>query len=80
MDVKVLGVGCCKCNDLEKTTKEVLEELGLTVEVQHLRDFRDYLKYGVMQTPALVVNGKVVVAGRVPSKAELARILKEAEA
>ncbi len=79
MEVKVLGVGCCKCKDLEQLTKEVLSELGLTAEVEHLRDFRDYLKYGVMQTPALVVDGKVVVAGRVPSKAELAKFLTKAQ-
>ncbi len=75
MEIKILGKGCCRCNDLEALTREVLAEMGLEVPVVHLTDFRDYLRYGVMQTPALVVNEKVVLAGRVPSKAELTKIL-----
>lgn len=75
MEVKVLGAGCCKCNDLEERVKESLAELGIAAHVEHVTDFREIMKYGVMQTPALVVDGKTKVAGRVPGKAELVRLL-----
>lgn len=75
MDIKVLGSGCCKCNDLEARVKEALTEIGAAVEVEHVTDFREIMKYGVLQTPALVVDGKVKVAGRIPGKPELVGIL-----
>jgi small redox-active disulfide protein 2 len=75
MEIKVLGSGCCKCNDLEERVKDALAEMGLTAEVEHVTDFREIMKYGVMQTPALVVDGKTKVAGRVPAKAELVKLL-----
>lgn len=75
MDVKILGGGCAKCNELERATKEVLTEMGVAAEIDHVNDFKEIMKYGVMQTPALVVDGQVKVAGRVPAKAELMKIL-----
>lgn len=75
MDVKVLGSGCCRCNDLAARVKEALAEMGVASEVDHVTDFREIVKYGVMQTPALVVDGKVKVAGRIPAKPELIRLL-----
>lgn len=75
MDIKVLGSGCARCNDLEGRVKEALAELGLAVEVTKVTDFREIMKYGVMQTPALVVDGQVKVAGRIPNKPELVALL-----
>ncbi|HHW14417.1 MAG TPA: thioredoxin family protein [Firmicutes bacterium] len=75
MDIKVLGSGCARCNDLEGRVKEALAELGLAVEVTKVTDFREIMKYGVMQTPALVVDGQVKVAGRIPNKPELIALL-----
>ncbi|MDI6871922.1 MAG: thioredoxin family protein [Bacillota bacterium] len=77
MDVKILGSGCCNCNTLEQNAKEALAELEISAEVAHVTDFREIMKYGVMRTPALVVDGQVKVAGRVPTKAELVKLLGE---
>ncbi|HEY3315309.1 MAG TPA: thioredoxin family protein [Bacillota bacterium] len=76
VEVKILGGGCQRCNELERLTKEALRDLGLGAEVGHVHEPAEIMKYGVMQTPALVVDGKVLVAGRVPNRAELAKLLR----
>jgi len=75
--VKVLGSGCAKCNALEKATKEALAELGMDTSIEHVTDFTQIASYGVMSTPALVVDGKVVSYGRVLSKDAVRAILKK---
>jgi small redox-active disulfide protein 2 len=77
MDVKILGSGCSKCNELEKSTVEALAELGIEAVVDHVTDFADIAKYGVMQTPALVVDGKVLSYGRVLSKNDVKKLLNK---
>ena len=72
MEIKVLGKGCANCMKLEGLVHEVLTEKGLAASVDHVRDERDIVSYGVMKTPGLVVNGKVVSYGRIPSKDEIA--------
>ena len=73
--VKVLGSGCDKCRVLEKAAIEALKESGREPRVQHVTDFAEIAKYGVMQTPALVVDGKVVSYGKVLSKEEVLKLL-----
>jgi len=75
--VKVLGSGCAKCNELEKATKEALGELGMSTEIDHVTDFAKIAAYGVMSTPALVVDGKVVSYGKALKKDEVVKILKK---
>jgi small redox-active disulfide protein 2 len=75
--VKVLGSGCAKCNALEGAVKEALAELGMDTTVEHVTDFAQIASYGVMSTPALVVDGKVVSFGRVLTKDAAAAILKK---
>ena len=75
--VKVLGGGCAKCNQLEEAAKAAMTELGLTPEVDHITDFSQIAAYGVMTTPALVVNGKVVCYGRVPGKDEVKNLIRK---
>ena len=75
--VKILGSGCSKCNQLEEATTEALKELGMEVEVDHITDFSEIAAYGVMSTPALVVDGKVVSYGKVLKKNELVKILQK---
>jgi len=75
--VKVLGSGCDKCQALEKATLEALQELGREPRVQHVKDFAEIAKYGVMQTPALVSDGKVISYGKVLSKDEVLALLKK---
>lgn len=75
--VKILGSGCKKCNELEANTVAALKELGIDTAVEHVRDFMQIAGYGVMSTPALVVDGKVVAFGKVLGKDEIAAILRK---
>jgi len=73
--VKVLGSGCAKCNQLEAATKAALEQLGMDATIDHVTDFAQIAAYGVMTTPALVVDGKVVSYGKVIKTVEVVKIL-----
>lgn len=75
--VKVLGGGCAKCNALEAAVRSALEELGMDTAIDHVTDFSQIAAYGVMSTPALVVDGKVVSYGKVLSKDEAKAILQK---
>jgi small redox-active disulfide protein 2 len=76
--VKVLGSGCTNCQNLEKATVEALRELGLEATVEHVTDPGDIASYGVMRTPALVVDERVLVSGRVPSTSQVRELLSAA--
>jgi len=73
--VKVLGSGCAKCNALEAATKEALEELGMDTTIDHVTDFTQIAQYGVMSTPALVIDNKVVSMGKVLKKDDVVSLL-----
>ncbi len=75
MEIKILGPGCPKCKILEKLTREVVEQSGIEATVTKVEDIVAIMNYGVMTTPALVVNEKVVLKGRVPSAEELKKLL-----
>jgi small redox-active disulfide protein 2 len=75
--IKVLGSGCAKCNQLEAATKEALAQLGMDTAIDHVTDFAQIAAYGVMSTPALVVDGKVVSYGKVLKPEEVVRILQK---
>jgi small redox-active disulfide protein 2 len=75
MDIKVLGTGCPKCQSLEKTVINALAELDVTASVSKVEDIAEIMSYGVMSTPALVIDGKVVVKGRVPSINEVKNLI-----
>jgi small redox-active disulfide protein 2 len=66
MEIKILGPGCRNCATLEKRTKEALTELGQDATVSKVTDYAEIAAYGVMQTPALVIDEQVVVSGKVP--------------
>ena len=74
-EVKVLGPGCPKCEELMKQTQAVVDELGLDCRVEKVTDIMTITSYGVMITPALVVDGQVKVSGKVPSVDELKKML-----
>lgn len=74
--VKVLGSGCAKCQTLEVNTKAALEQLGMDNTVDHVTDFTQIAAYGVMSTPALVIDGKIVAYGKVLKTEEILTILK----
>jgi small redox-active disulfide protein 2 len=73
--IKVLGTGCSKCKSLEKATLQAVEELKLNAVVTKVEDIVEIMKYGVMSTPALVVDEKVLVYGKVPSSNEIKELL-----
>ncbi|MFH1296299.1 MAG: thioredoxin family protein [Bacteroidota bacterium] len=75
MEIKILGPGCPKCKTLDKITREVVEQNGIEASVTKVEDIMEIMTYGVMSTPALVVDGKVVIKGRIPSKDEITKIL-----
>lgn len=77
--VKILGSGCAKCHQLEKNTLEALTQLGMDAVVDHVTDFAQIAAYGVMTTPALVVDGKVISYGKVLSVQEAMSILGKAQ-
>ncbi len=68
LEIKVLGAGCVLCNSLENEVMEVLSEIGLSADLEHVRDVEQIAKYSVKGTPALIINGKVMCSGRIPSK------------
>lgn len=74
--IKVLGSGCAKCNALESAVRSALEELGMDTAIDHVTDFGQIAAYGVMSTPALVVDGKVVSYGKVLSKEEAKALIR----
>ena len=78
MDIKVLGTGCAKCKAVEKAVKEVLGELGIDAQVEEVKDMARILEYKVMMTPGLVIDGKVVSSGHVPSKKDVMKMIEEA--
>ena len=77
MGVKVLGSGCAKCNALEAAAKAALEQLGMEPTIDHVTDFSQIAAYGVMATPALVVDGKVVSYGKVLKTEEVVKLLQK---
>jgi small redox-active disulfide protein 2 len=78
MKIEVLGTGCAKCNALEYAVKAIADRLGLIYELEHVKDLTRMTAYGVMITPALVIDGQVKAAGKVPSEVELTKILHDA--
>lgn len=76
MKLEVLGTGCAKCNALAETTRKVAERLGVDFTLEHVTDIGKITAYGVMMTPALVVDGEVKVSGKVPREAELEKMLQ----
>lgn len=75
--IKILGSGCKKCNELERNTKAALLHLGLDLTVTHVTDFAAIAAYGVMTTPALVLDQKVLSAGKVLKKEEIASLIQK---
>jgi small redox-active disulfide protein 2 len=75
MDIKILGTGCSKCKALEEITRKVVKDNGIDADITKVEDIMEIMKFNVMTTPALVVNDKVVVKGRIPSAKEILQFL-----
>jgi small redox-active disulfide protein 2 len=78
MEIKILGTGCSNCKNLEKATYNAVAELDILADISKVEDIQQIMSYGIMRTPALVVNGKVLVYGRVPSVSEIKEMLLKA--
>ena len=76
MKIQILGTGCAKCNALMMATEQAAQGLGLQYELEKVTDLKQIMMFGVMTTPALVVDGKVKVSGKVPSVDELKTMLQ----
>lgn len=76
MKLEILGTGCPKCMKLEELTRQAASELGIEAEITKVKDINQIMNYGVMMTPALVVDGEVKVAGKVPSLEDIKKLLK----
>ena len=76
MKIEILGIGCPKCKKLNQLTEEVINELGVSAEITKVTDLNKIIDYGVMLTPALVINGEVKIAGKIPSKKEITEWIK----
>lgn len=77
MEIKILGTGCARCKSLEKLTREVVEKNGINATITKVEDITEIMKYNIMATPALVVNEKVEIKGRVPSAEEIKQVLSK---
>lgn len=75
MEIKVLGSGCSKCKKLEENVKKAVAEKGVDIQVTKVEDFKEIMKYGVMQTPALVFDEKVVSVGRILTVDEITKLI-----
>jgi small redox-active disulfide protein 2 len=78
MKIKILGPGCTRCQQLEKTAKEVVRELGIDATVEGVKDIKKIMQYPILTTPGLVIDEKVVCSGRVPTKAEVTSFITTA--
>jgi small redox-active disulfide protein 2 len=79
LEIKILGPGCANCDRLEREVMEAVSELDLPAGIDHVRDIREIGKYGVMGSPALIINSKVKAVGRVPMRSEIRKWLMEAK-
>lgn len=80
MHIKILGSGCANCHTLERLVREATADLGLTAEITAVTDYPTIVGYGVLATPALVIDDQVVLSGRVPGKDQIMDLLTTANA
>lgn len=77
MEIKVLGTGCSKCEKLTKAVKDAVGELKAEANIEKVEDIEKIMSYNVLSMPALVINGKVVLSGRVPSLNETKELIQK---
>lgn len=77
MNIKVIGTGCDKCDQLYENTKSAIEELGLNANIEKVEDLMEMVKLGVMSSPSLMVDGKLVVSGRIVSKEKIIELINK---
>lgn len=79
MNIKILGSGCTNCKKLQALTEEAVKEMGAVATIEKVEDMQKIMGYGVMRTPAIVINEKVKAFGRIPKKDELKKFIQDEE-
>ena len=79
MVIKILGTGCAKCTTLENKVREIVKQNSIDAEIQKVTNLQDIMKYGIMMTPGLVINEKVVSFGSVPKDTQILKWIQEAK-
>jgi small redox-active disulfide protein 2 len=77
MEIKILGSGCTNCKKLEANTKKAAETMGISAQITKVEDIKEIMKYGVMRTPAIVINEKVKSYGKVLSPDQIAKLIED---
>lgn len=77
MDIKILGTGCANCKTLEKITRQAVDELNLNASIEKVEDIQKIMEYGILRTPGLIIDGKIVLSGQVPKVLKLKEILMQ---
>ena len=77
MNIKILGSGCANCKKLQAITEDVLKEMSVTATIEKVEDIQKIMAYGVMRTPAIVINEKVKAFGRIPGKDEIKKYIQD---
>jgi len=77
MEIRILGPGCPRCQEVEKRTIDVLAEMNIAADVQKVTDLQKIMEYKIMATPGLVINGKVKCSGKIPAKSQIKQWIKE---
>ncbi len=77
MEIRILGAGCARCDEVEKRTIDVLAEMNFAADVQKITDLKKIAEYKVFITPAFVINGKVKCSGKIPAKSEIKKWIEE---
>ena len=75
MKIEILGMGCATCNKLEDTVRLAIKEMGIEAQIDHVKDIKQIMAYGVMTAPALVIDGVVKAAGKIPSLADIKQMI-----
>ena len=75
MNIKILGTGCSRCKALEQITRNAVSEMGISADIEKVEDIVKIMHYGVMHTPALVIDEKIALSGRVPSLREVKEVI-----
>ena len=78
MIIKILGIGCAKCEMLEKTVNEVVKELSVEATIEHIKDMKTIMEYPLLTTPGLVIDDILVCSGKVPSRVEVTTYITNA--
>jgi len=76
MKIEILGSGCAKCKSVEKLVKNIVEELGIQADIIKVEDLQEIVNRGIIMTPAVFIDGKVKIVGRVPTADELKKLLR----